>query len=479
VFGINKKIAQLPWATRLLVGLPLATLFTFIAMRIAVSVWVADFADADPDENEVSYDSSFLSLNGDFGATNFKVVHNLPDGTPIATFSADRLVFHTPGLHWLWWSTLRGTKNMPDRFGVTLENFRNLADNDASPGNYTNLPYDQIGCGTKLLTPLRLREMGMREVRRDVSFALNRKEGDISTLSLELLTHDAGQLTLSADITVERPIKWRDTLAALSESRMQSASLRMKDLGFVERRNAYCAKAAGVSLAQFGDVYMRGLAARLAEARLSFNAETLERMRRFNEKGGELVLTARNPRGTELPKFVTANFSQRLQMFPATVSYNGAPEAPFHMDVRLPGEIRTPAAAPVDAAALATAPAPTAASAPVAEAAVPAAATVVPAPTAAAVPLEEPPGVRAGSKGCEGAHVEILTNSGTVRRGVLLAHSSYLSTLKLDPDQGGFNMSIPADSVMEVRAIPAQTMQATAPAPAGGAAASTPGAPRG
>jgi hypothetical protein len=468
MFGIGKKVAQLPWATRIFVVLPLALLGTFIAMRIAVSVWVSDFADSDPVENEVSYDSSFLSLNGDFGATNFKVVHNLPDGTPIATFSADRLVFHTPGLHWLWWSTLRGSKNMPDRFGVTLENFKNLADSDDTPGNYTNLPYDQIGCGSKLLTPARLREMGLREVRRDVSLALNRKEGDISTLSLDLLTHDAGQLTLSADITVERPIKWRDTLAHLAESRMQSASLRMKDLGFVERRNAYCAKAAGVTVANFGDVYMRGLAARLAEARIGFNAESLDRLRRFNEKGGELVLVARNPRGTELPKFVTANFSQRLQMFPATVSWNGGPEAPFRLDVTLPGEIRTPAAA--------TAALPVATAQPVPVAA--AAAAHAPAPTAAAAMLPAGALSYADLKGREGAHIEVLTNNGTVRRGTLIAYSPFLSTIKLDADQGGFNMSIPGDSVEEVHAIPVQTIQAAAPA-AAGAAASTPGAPRG
>jgi hypothetical protein len=472
MFGINKKIAGLPWATRIFVVLPLALLGTFIAMRIAVSVWVSDFADSDPVQNEVSYDSSFLSLNGDFGATNFKVVHNLPDGTPIATFTADRLVFHTPGLHWLWWSTLRGSKNMPDRFGVTLENFKNLADGDEVPGNYTNLPYDQIGCGTRLLTPARLREMGMREVRRDVSLALNRKEGDISTISLDLLTHDAGQLTLSADITVERPVKWRDTLAHLAESRMQSASLRLKDLGFVERRNAFCAKAAGVEVAKFGDLYMRGLAERFAEGRFSFNAETMDRLRRFNEKGGELVLVARNPRGTELPKFVTANFSQRLQMFPATVSWNGGPEAPFRMDVMLPGEIRTPAAAsalPVASAA----PAPVAAAVP---ASTP---TTVPPPTAAAAMLSAGTLSYADLKGREGAHIEIVTSNGTVRRGILLAHSSWISTLKLDPEQGGFTMTIPGDSVEEVRAIPAQTMQAAAPAAVRSGSAGTPGAPRG
>jgi hypothetical protein len=452
MFGM-KALSKLPWPTRLLIGLPMAVLFSWIAMRLGVSIWMEDFADADPDNNEVSYDSSFFSLNGDFGANKFKVVHYLPDGTPIATFTADRIVFHTPGLHWLWWSAARGTKNIPDRFGVTLENFQDLARTDDTPGNYTNLPYDQIGCGTKLLTPLRLREMGMREVRRDVSLWLNRKDAASSTLSMDLLTHDAGQLTLSADITLERPVKWKETLQALSESKMQSASLRLKDLGFVERRNAYCAKAAGVSTAQWGDYYMRSMAERMAEGRFSFNAEALERLRQFSDKGGELVLTARNPPATELPKFVTADFSRRIQLMPAVVSWNGGKEAPFRMDVMLPGEIRTAPAVAANASALA------------------------PAPTAAAAMLPSGALAYADLKGREGAHIEIRTSNGTLRRGTLVAYSPFLSTIRLDSDQGGFNMSIPGDSVEEVRAIAAQTMQAAAPAADAGAAAA-PGAPR-
>ena len=467
MFGM-KALSKLPWPTRILVGVPLALLFSWGSIRLGVSMWMDEFANADPDNNEVSYESSFFSLNGDFGARKLKVVHYLPDGSPVATFTADRLVFHTPGLHWLWWSAARGTKNIPDRFGVTLENFQDLARSDDTPGNYTNLPYDQVGCGDKLLTPLRLREMGMREVRRDVSFWLNRKDAAVSTLSMDLLTHDAGQLTLSADITLERPVKWKQTLAAMSESKMRSASLRLKDLGFVERRNAYCAKLAGVSPAAFGEHYMQAMSARMAEGRFSFNAEALARLRQFSEKGGELVLTARNPPATELPKFVTADFSRRIALMPAVISHNGGPEAPFRMDVVLPGEIR-----PAAATAVATAPAAAAPEAPAATAA------PVPAPTAAAAML--PAGTLAYTdlKGREGAHIEILTRNGTVRRGTLLAYSPFLSTVKLDPEQGGFNMTIPGDSVQEVRAIPAQTMQAAAPAALETGAAATPGAPRG
>jgi hypothetical protein len=198
---------------------------------------------------------------------------------------------------------------------------------------------------------------------------------------------------------------------------------------------------------------MRSMAERMAEGRFSFNAEALERLRQFSEKGGELVLTARNPPATELPKFVTADFSRRIQLMPAVVSWNGGKEAPFRMDVMLPGEIRTAPAVAANASALA------------------------PAPTAAAAMLPSGALAYADLKGREGAHIEIRTSNGTLRRGTLVAYSPFLSTIRLDSDQGGFNMSIPGDSVEEVRAIPAQTMQAAAPAADAGAAAA-PGAPR-
>jgi hypothetical protein len=216
---------------------------------------------------------------------------------------------------------------------------------------------------------------------------------------------------------------------------------------------------------------MRSMAARMAEGRFSFIAEALERLRQFSEKGGELVLTARNPPATELPKFVTADFSRRIQLMPAVVSWNGGKEAPFRMDVMLPGEIRTGSAAPVAAApaeAKALAPAPAVAAN---------ASASAPAPTAAAAMLPSGALAYADLKGREGAHIEIRTSNGTLRRGTLVAYSPFLSTIRLDSDQGGFNMSIPGESVEEVRAIPAQTMQAAAPAADAGAAAA-PGAPR-
>jgi len=337
---IGKHLAKLPWPTRLLIGLPLGLLLTWLSLRMLAASMMDHFADADPDNNEITYDSSFFEWNGNVGARNLRIDHYLPDGSVGASFAADRMVVHTPGLHWLWWTALRGSKNIPSEIGVSFENFRDLARAADTPGNYTNLPYDQVGCGKELLTPARLREMGLADVRRDVTFRMVEKDANTSRLSMDLLTHDASELELDLDIAIERPIRWRDTLAAFSEASVTSAQMRLADHGFVAKRNAYCAKAAGLDAKAFRAYHARALDARLDEVGFSFNADALARYKQFSIDGGELLFVARRPPAQELTRFATADLSKQIQMMPAVVSYNGGQEVPFHLDVRLPGEIR-------------------------------------------------------------------------------------------------------------------------------------------
>jgi hypothetical protein len=478
---IGKHLAKLPWPTRLLIGLPLGLLLTWIALRLLAASMMDNFADADPDNNEISYDSSFFELNGNVGARNLRIDHYLPDGTVGASFAADRMVVHTPGLHWLWWTAMRGSKNIPGEIGVTLENFRDLSRAADTPGNYTNLPYDQVGCGKDLLTPARLRDMGLADVRRDVSLRLLEKDADTSVLSLDLLTHDASELSLDLDLRIPRPIKWRDTLAAFSEASVTSAQMRLRDHGFVAMRNAYCAKTAGLDAAAFRAYLARALDARLDEVGFRFNADALARYKQFSAEGGELLFVARRPPTQELTKFATADLSRQIQMMPAVVSYNGGQEVPFHLDVRLPGEIRTAPAAVTPAQAIAattpaSAPAPAPATIPAAEVSSAPATPVAPLANASPAPVLDarpkpaptPVALPAGELGYKdlkdriGAHVEILTHNGTVRRGRLMAYSAYLSTLKLDPEQGGFVLTVPGASVASVRALSAEAVATNA-----------------
>jgi hypothetical protein len=483
----------LPWPTRVVVGTAMFVLCSWGAMRLGVSLWM-DSLNEVSEENDFEYDSSFFSMNGDFGARNVRITHYLPDGNVGMVLLADRMVVHTPGLHWLWWSTFRSNQRVPDQIGVTLENIRDSARTAQTPGNYSNLPYDAMGCGKDMLTPENLRAMGLPEPQRDASVWLRRKEGDRSSLGMEMLTHGMGQFSLDLDVSLQRPVEWRETLVHLNDAKLLGATMKIRDLGFVAARNAYCGKAAGLAPAAFQALQERATSDFLRRTRVAYDAQTLARLQQFSRDGGELVIAVRRPPAMDLPKLAENDSWTTLARLPATISYNGGPEAPMHMDRVLPGEI-SPAAAPPALAPAANAPtiapiaAPVVTNAPALDQAVSAAAAeakLAASRPAAAVPAKAASGAPsltaaigyADLKGREGAHIEIVTSNGTVRRGTLLAHSAYLSTLKLDADQGGFTMSIPGDSVERVQVIPAEILHASE-AGATGAAAATPGAPRG
>jgi hypothetical protein len=59
-----------------------------------------------------------------------------------------------------------------------------------------------------------------------------------------------------------------------------------------------------------------------------------------------------------------------------------------------------------------------------------------------------------------GERVQITTKMGSVRHGTVLGSNSYQTNLKLDAEEGGFNLNVFADTVAEVRLIPASATAA-------------------
>jgi hypothetical protein len=206
------------------------------AMRLGVSMWMDGLNEVD-EQNDFQYDSSFFAMNGDFGARDVRITHYEPDGSVSVVLLADRMVVHTPGLHWLWWSTFRGSKKMPDEIGLTLENVRDASRTAKTAGGYSNLPFDAMGCGKTQMTPETLQAMGLPEPRRDTSLWLRRKDDQVSTLSVDLVTRDIGEARIDLDVGVERPLKWRESVEQLSQAKVQGAKITLRDLGFIAARN--------------------------------------------------------------------------------------------------------------------------------------------------------------------------------------------------------------------------------------------------
>lgn len=430
MFAGYKKFAAMPIWKRLLIGAPIALLCFWVAIRLLVVQWAELIAQADPQENQVEYQSTFFRLNGDFGMNGFKLVHFFPDGKQGPTYLADRMVIHTPGLFWLWKASFIDPKHLPDTIGVSFENIREATRTDETPGNYTNLPYDAIGCGMLLLTPAELRTMGLHSAR-NASLHLRRIDDGNSRLLFEVVTHGVGQLQMNFDVTVSRPLAWSNIIMAAFAAKASNISMSMKDLGFVKVRNDYCASKAGVPAERFHEFHMRAYDTRMAEGNERFSAGAVERYSEFARDGGELTISSVNAPSRNLMQFVALDRVKKMKSMPLTIQLDGGPAATFSI-----GPVAAAAATPEPVAPV-TADAGTAAE--------------------ISAPAQDPPAsviAYAQLKTMIGAHVEFSTSNGTVRRGILLSYSPYVSTLKLDPDEGGFTLSVPADTIMQVVSMP-------------------------
>lgn len=469
--------SSLPLLPRLLIGAVLFFGGMYLLMRLWVGNAIEDAIDASPDD--ITYESMFLRWDGDFGVENVKGVHPLPDGTEKA-YSADRVVVHTPGLLWLARIGWKGESDaLPDDIGFTAENIRLDDTDDKTDGNYSNLPFDAVGCGKRQLTRGDMADMGFGQLKRNVTLRLTRLDDHASTFRFAADTPGVGGSAMEMEIGIERPLEWEQGPMGLIGARIKSGSMTVTDHGFIAVRNAYCAKAAGVEPAAFVEHHMRKLDTHLAEEGMTLGVGALERYRDFVAKGGELSVVTVGDTKLTLGDFMDKNTRiGKMAAVRTGIRHNGGPLADFQVGTQPKiaraeePEAEAVAPTPVAPAAIATA-----AVAPP---------TVIGAPAAAAKPDASAPPAdtlyqrtrSANLTGTEpvtrgqvvatgeavpyaslekhvGERVQITTKMGTVRHGTILSSNTYQTALKLDAEEGGFNLNVFSDTVAEVRLIPA------------------------
>lgn len=424
---------------RLLLSIPIIVLCVWGAIKLSIGIWADDVVEGLSEDNDIAYESTFFGLNGDFGVKGLSVVHSLPDGTDVGTYAVDRVIVHPPGPFWLlrnsWFKT---TADLPDDFSVTLENARNISDSDSTPGNYSNLPYDAIGCGVKLLTPALLREMGFPSVARNVTVGLHQSGASKAILDFTMATAHVGDLQMKFDLDFPRPVKWRDTLISVINAPIEHVSLSMADRGFITPRNSFCSKRSGISEAAFPAFHRKALADYMQSSGLGFSNGVMDRYGTFATSGGELRLSSNNERPILFGKFMEMGRAEKFTAFPLQLSLNGGPGTAFAF---LPA-----AAAPAGSLPMATL-----------------AATAGPARTS---PFLPPAADAAGMTPAAsrvvafrelehmlGAHVEVQTVNDTIRRGTVAAYASMMISMRLDPAEGGFMLAIPSSTVAKIQLL--------------------------
>jgi hypothetical protein len=339
-------------ARRVLAGV-IALACAWAAIKLSVIAWVEATNVGMGEDNDLTYESTFFDWHGNFGVRNARLVHALPDGSDVA-FLVDKVTVHPPGFWWLarnaWF---HASKNMPESVSLTLENARNAADTDDTPGNYSNLPFDSTGCGEKQLTPADYVTMGLPRPARNATIALDAVDAVRSKLHFAMETPGAGDLAMDFDLYLPRPVKWWEILDRLHAAPIRHIAMTMRDTGFTKARNAYCATRAGIAAPAFAEHSAGVLAQRLQRNGEGLSEPAWARYRQFVAHGGRVELTTTAERPITLWRFITMDRDQKFRAFPLLLGVDGGARTTFAFE---PARGLAPASAALAAQGAATAP---------------------------------------------------------------------------------------------------------------------------
>ena len=426
--------SRVPWPLRIIVAVGLL----YLGLRIAVWSMVEELTDTASEIMDIEYGDSYFNWRGHFGVKDVAVTLYDNEGEPRAEYAMDRVVIRPSSPFWLLRNSFFvPSKYMPDEIGVTLEGLRNVADDDNTPGNYTNLPYDAMGCTEYLLTRSQIRAMGLKELRRDVHVQIDRQSAQSVSVGYALETPGAGKLSLDTTVDMEWPVRTRNLIVELGEAPLRSASLTITDQGFIGVRNAACAKQHGMSANAFADYHMQEVRRHLSEENLSYGEAALQQYVAFAKEGQQLVIRSSGPANLTFGQFMGMNFVQKMQAFPLQIAARGANPSSMQVVWGGPG--------PNSRAADGTAP-------------VPAQANATPVQVVQTATAELPgPGAEVTyqqAAALVGRHIEVSTRLGTQRRGILRAYLPQVLTLELDKEEGGFTLTVYSDDVAGIRYTP-------------------------
>lgn len=443
--SLLSNFQDMPWQKRLMIAGPIALIAAWIAARLSASIWSDEMIDASSEMFDTAYDSTFFAFDGDFGMRGVVIDYPTSRGE-VHGLQADKVTVNTPGVFWFARNAFfKESKMMPETGGIHLENVRYDAETDETPGNYTNLPYDAMGCKEDLLTPTEVRAMGFPQLRQDILLDM-RRDSSGTVVGYTSEAPGVGRLRIDLQVDVAGDVERREFMARMMSARIRSAKLTMEDLGFVGKRNEFCAGKRGLSVPDFIEHHMREVDRRLARQGLTADAGTRSRYRDFAEKGGTLVLESRSaPASLTVGQFLTLDHDDKLEMFRGTIAANEGSAAPF---VLSKGAVMPAVTAPAAGGKIA-----------------PASTT----PDIASTMLPPPPDLRAGTvlaydelAPVQGQRVEVTTFNGSVRLGELRVYSPYMLTLILDADEGGIKLNIPKSDIEQIRFMPAKQTPASA-----------------
>jgi hypothetical protein len=424
--------------------LPLGLIYVVLWWRTGVAI--DRQLDALRPFMDVRRGGTVLGLNGDVGIRKLVIQPQAGSPMPAVRITADRAVVRTPGIFWVLRSAIFGVPDeIPSRFGFSLTG----AGIDGSPealetamvGGHVMFPFELAGCEPGMSLEV-ANALGLRDA--DGNFAFTMEYGGADHLRLRIDAETPEQASLGGDINLSLG-PGSDPSMRLMTAGFESLNFVIEDKGFGARRNAYCAKKLGVSPEDFVERHLQAVRADFAADGLVPGAAMDQAYAGFVRGGGKLTIQARPLRPGPLMQMQELGLESLGLFVDASVKHDDNFTAPL---VFLPADQFAPAVAMEPGAG------------PAAAETVPTADGAPAAAEAAAEPADGAPGSEIAYDDLPrhlGAEIEVSTNIGTVRRGVLTGASSISIVLKLAPEEGGFPLSMPKTTIVKVRLAPPLT----------------------
>lgn len=439
--------------------LPLALLYGLVWWRVD-TIMTKQLKALEPFA-DVQRGRSFFTFDGQVGLSRLEVAPRMPGGGA-TRLRMGRVAIETPGLWWLLKASVFGPpKQLPRRMGFSVANLE-VEGAPTGPesgfiGTYSAMPFEAAGCGVNSFQRTDLVEMGLPRNDTVLRSRFEHSDAGIANFSVDFGTIGVGRLEWRMGVML--PSAAAVTSADVSAGRLVSLSLAFIDEGFMSARNGWCTDRVTTSLADFNALHAEAVRGLLRTVGLQPDADLLKAFAHFAAEGGEFRIETRPSSTLGLLQLGMMDGDTLRQTLAPYVRVTGADPVRFAFakvramslrEQQVAAEVartRLEDGVPLD----------------------PEIEEVVSAPPH----IPEPPAPRqeislpardgridyTDLAPYVGREIEVQTIYGSRRRGELISHAQASLVLRLTNSEGGFDLTVPSETVRNVRVLDAAAIQ--------------------
>jgi hypothetical protein len=270
---------------------------------------------------QLRYDGVSAGLDGSVTLNNVSVAVKQAKG--VQTYSAEHVVFESPGLFWLLMHSLFDDPALPPRFGISVQGLKIPPTPWLDPHWFnpvTMVPFETAGCAAAEFSPADYRKM-------DVAVGESRQRADYR--------YDAETHTLNATLTLTAPgvnaisieselrpfdLKSLQSLDALEKSHIEQLALTYSDSGYLRKRNQFCAQRGSIAATQFVEQHVAAVQTMLQQHGIEPGPELLKIYRHLVESGGQASVLSL-PSNFAMGAWLNSSPEDKLRQLNVTARY--------------------------------------------------------------------------------------------------------------------------------------------------------------